>query len=196
MTDADKQEILFYQGSGIQHILNRFMFTEKERKLIEDAIRTSNMSNPRMQLIYDANALLKKVAKTREPIQNQIIDDADTIKAMAKAGAPMPQKRLPFSLYWLLLPLIIGAVLVVKNSKDNNLHSFEEAKAYCKSKNQLLPLSKSDILITGHKIFKGQVFWSNDGNLITFLNDKQESDNQPHHVFCVDMNNIEDLMNY
>jgi len=58
----------FYQNGSAQSALERFNFSEKEEKLIRDAIRTASMLNPRMKLITEADALLKEVAVSREPI--------------------------------------------------------------------------------------------------------------------------------
>jgi len=82
MTKEDKLKIEFYKNGVAEAVLKRFMLTEKEKKLIQDAIRTANMPNPRMKLIDEVDVLLKDVAKFREPI---IIEqnDEDADKAMA-----------------------------------------------------------------------------------------------------------------
>jgi fibrillarin-like rRNA methylase len=82
MTKEDKLKIEFYKNGAAEAVLKRFMFTEKEKKLIQDAIRTANMPNPRMKLIDEVDVLLKDVAKFREPI---IIEQND--KDAAKATA-------------------------------------------------------------------------------------------------------------
>ena len=68
MTKEDELKLKFYKNGTAEAVLERFMFTEKEKKLIQDAIRTANMPNPRMKLIDEVDELLKDVAKFREPI--------------------------------------------------------------------------------------------------------------------------------
>ena len=68
MTDTEKAEIDFYKNGSVESILKRFVFSEQEEKLVRDAIRTANMLNPRMNLIQEADKLLREVAKTREAI--------------------------------------------------------------------------------------------------------------------------------
>ena len=71
MTNREKLEIEFYKNGSAQSVLKRFNFSQKEKRLIEDAIRTATMAHPRMKLIYEADELLKEVAKTREPLPSQ-----------------------------------------------------------------------------------------------------------------------------
>ena len=78
MTKEDELKLKFYKNGAAEAVLKRFMFTEKEKKLIQDAIRTSNMPNPRMKLIDEVDVLLKDVAKSREPI---VIDSETKIAA-------------------------------------------------------------------------------------------------------------------
>jgi len=68
MTDTEKVELEFYKNGSAQSVLKRFKFTKDEEKLIKDAIRTAKRDNPRMQLIYEVDILLKEVAKNREPM--------------------------------------------------------------------------------------------------------------------------------
>ena len=68
MTKIEEVELEFYKNGSAKSVLSRFHFTDEETKLIQDAIRTANMDHPRIALIHQADALLKEVAKTREPI--------------------------------------------------------------------------------------------------------------------------------
>ena len=69
MTDAEKLELKFYKNGSAEDVLKRYVFSEKEEKLVRDAIRTANMAKPRMALIHQADELLKEVAKNRQPIE-------------------------------------------------------------------------------------------------------------------------------
>ena len=68
MTNPEKLELEFYKNGSAQDVLKRFVFNEKEEKLVRDAIRTAHLANPRMKLIRGADALLREVARTREVI--------------------------------------------------------------------------------------------------------------------------------
>jgi hypothetical protein len=68
MTKEEKLELEFYKNGSAESVLARFVFTEKEEKLVRDAMRSAQLAKPRMKLIRDSDELLKKVAKTREPI--------------------------------------------------------------------------------------------------------------------------------
>ena len=71
MTSREKQDIEFYTNGSAQSVLKRFTFSDKEKKLIEDAIRTAKMTMPRMKLIYEADELLREVAKSRKPLPSK-----------------------------------------------------------------------------------------------------------------------------
>ena len=58
----------FYKNGSAKSVLERFVFSEQEKKLVRDAIRTASMANPRMKLIEEADALLRDVAVSREAI--------------------------------------------------------------------------------------------------------------------------------
>lgn len=69
MTKTELVELEFYKNGSAESVLKRFVFSEKEEKLVRDAIRTANMNHPRLKLIYEADKLLKEVAKNRQPIE-------------------------------------------------------------------------------------------------------------------------------
>jgi len=69
MTETERLELEFYKNGSAESVLKRFVFSEKEEKLVRDAIRTAQRANPRMVLKHQADELLKEVAKTRQPIK-------------------------------------------------------------------------------------------------------------------------------
>lgn len=89
MSEAEQQEINFYKYGAAEAVLKRFMFNEKEEKLVRDAIRTANRDNPRMALIHQADELLREVAKTRNPIL-----PAEKTEVSAEAMAKLEVLRL------------------------------------------------------------------------------------------------------
>jgi len=74
MTVDEETDIEFYKGSGAKNVLNRFEFSEEEKKLINNAIRTAHMKYPRMKIIREANDLLKEIAKVRKPKSTDVIN--------------------------------------------------------------------------------------------------------------------------
>ena len=89
MATTEKEDIAFYRNGSAQKVLERFDFSEEEVELINSAIRTANMTHPRMKIIHESNALLKEVAKTREPI---LATSNDTI--LTEANVKMSTMRL------------------------------------------------------------------------------------------------------
>ena len=89
MKDTEKQEIEFYKNGSAEAVLKRFVFSEKEEKLVRDAMRTANMPKPRMALVRQADELLKDVAKTRNPIV-----PAEKTEVSAEAMAKLEVLRL------------------------------------------------------------------------------------------------------
>ncbi len=63
-------DIAFFKGNGVHNILKRYEFSEEERKVVSAAILTARKERPDSRIIARADALLKEVAQTREPIQN------------------------------------------------------------------------------------------------------------------------------
>ncbi len=68
MKETQLVELEFYKNGSAESVLKRFVFSEIEEKLVRDAIRTAQLANPRMKLIRDADALLKEISKSRNPI--------------------------------------------------------------------------------------------------------------------------------
>ena len=89
MTEVEKLGLEFYKNGSAEGVLKRFAFSEKEEKLVRDAIRTAQLASPRMKLIQDADKLLKEVAKTRTPIV-----PTEKTKVSAEAMAKLELLRL------------------------------------------------------------------------------------------------------
>ena len=60
-------QIDFYK-TGVFSVLKRYEFSDKEKQIIEAAILTAKQDKPKMALVEKADALLKMVASSREPI--------------------------------------------------------------------------------------------------------------------------------
>ena len=143
MSTENQQNIAFYQGTALQSVLKRFEFSEDEKELIYSAIRTSKSSKPRMALIHQADALLKEVAKTREPIipksKSEVSAEALAKIELMKFSTASRQEKLDpqeksrsffgfRSKYGILTVIIItlgiiaGQYLIVKPRNDSVQH--------------------------------------------------------------------------
>ena len=136
MTDIQKLDIDFYINGSAQDVLKRFSFSDKEKKLIQDAIRTAKMKTPRMKLIKEADELLKEVAKTREvipakhattiPVEAMVRLDTMKFNAMQpkeeKKGIPffyIPKTKLGRIIFFIMMA-IISAIqyFTIENATD------------------------------------------------------------------------------
>ena len=103
MTKAEKSELEFYKNGSAEAVLKRFVFSEKEEKLVRDAMRTANMPKPRMALIHQADELLKEVARTRQPMEptekTKLSPEAMMniqMESFKQASVEKDDKRIPF----------------------------------------------------------------------------------------------------
>ena len=51
MTREDKHKIEFYSGNAVQSVLEKYTFSNEEKKVIYAAIRTAKKETPSMKLI-------------------------------------------------------------------------------------------------------------------------------------------------
>lgn len=196
MTDTEKLDLQFYKNGSAEAVLKRFAFSEKEEKLIRDAIRTANRAKPIMLLIRQADALLKEVAETRKPIKGVVedIDPEELAKSIAKVTAPEPSKKfLSWFRWWYILVLLafipfLRQIYFEKYEYDyGNKYTYEEAKTYCKAQGKSLPFSILEIRRTGTQIDTNNI-WIKNTDLIKGAGSSSQTDNYKKHVVCVDTN--------
>ena len=72
MTNEEKLLIDFYKNGGALKVLNRYEFSDKERKIINRAILSAKRSRPNLTLIKEADAMLQEAINTRAPLSNDI----------------------------------------------------------------------------------------------------------------------------
>ena len=200
-------QLQFYQNGTALEVLKRYEFSEDERKLIMDAVRTSKMQHPRMKLIEEADALLKEVAKTRKVIATSEVDIEPqyVAKLEAKAIGSVIQKDSPALALIKKLPIlmIIGifvAITVHNMTKveDKSLQpvTFEEAKNICLTKGMVLPLTYNDF---GDKLYqptsKNEIgYWTAEKTIATLPGASYEKDDgKQHYVYCVKRNGTKGL---
>ncbi len=78
--------IEFYKGNAVHSVLNRYEFSDDEKRIVQAAILTAGKSKPSIKLINEADALLNRISKTREPLPISK-ESGDTAITLAKAQA-------------------------------------------------------------------------------------------------------------
>ncbi len=190
--------IEFYRGNAVHAVLQRYKFSDEEKRIIQGAILAARKEKPNLTLIGEADTLLQEVAKTRDPIKSESVDVKAVAKAVGLASVPPAQKKWFSTWYWLLLPVLIIALGKSYDFGDQHMYKYhyEEAKYYCKEQGKLLPLSIADIEAAGYTMRTETSVWSEDGHLLTWIQGKIKSDGQNHHVVCVDVNGKADKLVY
>ena len=139
-----EQSIAFYKGQGIQDVLKRFEFTQDEQKKIDDAIRTSQLLNPRVKLINEVDKFLKEVAKTRQPKQSKVeIETKISTEWNLKMALLEAKKeeivlkkdslKIKFGVIVFILFIIFQIYMQRKNDEKIKNHMIQEQQRYEKS---------------------------------------------------------------
>lgn len=211
MTDEEKLTIEFFKNGSARRVLKRFIFNEEEKKLVEDAIRTAQRANPRMKLVYEADELLKKVAKTRTPIASDTktsrIEEAKIsfVSEQIEAERRREYRPTPFYLSPAFIVPMTGLVITAilnhyMHTRDDpeKLYTYEGAKEYCSKKNAVLPLWITDLPATRHPLRSYKGFWTADGKIIydqeyvvaTGIEKADPKIGEKYYAVCVEENNI------
>jgi hypothetical protein len=147
-------KIDFYRTEAVHTVLKRYEFNEHEKQIIQYAILSAKHDIPDMKAIDKADALLKMVASSREPIK-EIEDPTDRIKNLARLDANYSLKTANLKYDWkvtpvllMLLGMVVTIYLVAQFTKyqqadwyieDRGIHTYTEAKHICKSASDILP---------------------------------------------------------
>ncbi len=187
MNDQEEIDLEFYKNGLAESVLKRYEFSDEEKELIHSAIRTAKMKHPRMQVVEEADALLKEVAKSREVIYHEPIDQESAAKAMALTTAPyFSRHRLPFWVWFLLILLIIATSNIYYMAKDRfSEYSFQEAKAYCHSKDKVLPKDIEALRSSGFEMHQDTQLWAADGTVLESLKGNIPRTKERYPVRCV-----------
>jgi len=187
MTDEEESTLEFYKNGLAERVLKRYEFSEEEQELIHSAIKTAKMKHPRMQVVEEADALLKEVAKSREVIYHEPIDQESAAKALALTTAPyFSRHRLPFWVWPLLIILIIATSNIYHMVKDRFYeYSFQEAKAYCHSEGMVLPKDIEALRSSGFEMRQDTQLWAADGTVLEYLKGNVPHTKERYHVRCV-----------
>ena len=97
-------EIEFYRSNAVHTVLNRYDFSEDEKKIIQAAIVTAKRKNPNMALIVKSDALLKMVATSREPIKEK--ETKESVKNRIRAESQYSHTMAKSKYDWNIKPMV------------------------------------------------------------------------------------------
>lgn len=209
MLNEDQIAIDFYRGSGVQDVLKRYEFSDKENKVILAAILTSRRKTPNMKFIRTADALLKHIAMSRTPIEQnsntsispQILAQFEAMtketkrKSRSKQKESLEVKYMRFADTKILLFAILSAFFIYLSlqyfAKKSLIHipvTFQEAQKICLEQDKKLPLTYADFDDTSKYRYDNIIgYWSRNGTI--YLNKMMpfiENDTQKHYVKCLE----------
>ncbi len=117
MTREELVQVEFYKDGGVKTVLKKYEFNDYEKKIIDDAIFAAASGEPNMKSIEKADALLKMVASSREPIPQEEGEIDHT--GIAKVVADTNMKKYGKPKHFLAEPLdknspvVTGVIFVV-----------------------------------------------------------------------------------
>ncbi len=80
-----KKDINFYRSGEAQKILARYPFSKIEREIIVAAVVSAKKQKPDMRIIQKADALLRMVTSTQEPVSKEEEKQSDAALKLALA---------------------------------------------------------------------------------------------------------------
>ena len=199
MTRKALQKTAFYKGEAVHKVLKRYDFSDNEKQIIEAAILTAKQDRPKMAVIEKADALLKMVASSREPIQQEAIEIDH--KGIAKTVAQTNMKKYkapqsawttpitPSSSYSLHYRILAGVLTYAM--KHHGLYTYEEAVEKCSEKNQVLPLTIDDFMESDYRFNQPAEFWTADGTVMVsqmWRRYQPDPKSDGYSYICVDKN--------
>ena len=115
MTNKDKLLIDFYKNGGAQKVLNRYEFTDEERRLINKAILSAKRPRPNLALIKEADAMLQEVVSLRQPLSSETVFDDNSpasweLSFFARHGLDMGGQ---IKLFLFLTIVLMGLILLI-----------------------------------------------------------------------------------
>ena len=204
MTKEESQEVSFYLGDEAQRILQDDRLSDEEKRVVRAAVLTARKEKPNMQLIYEANMVLKTVSKSKPSI-NATGSQKSSPEALAKIemmSITARQKNASESKGSIMtgglfrgetmvriafLLAIGGSAVVYKYMSASPLHTFEEAKDICQEQGKVMPNSWEN----PNQFFDTEEnkigYWNANGTILfNVLKADGKNDGKEHYVVCVD----------
>ena len=214
MTKEELLKLAFYQGEGVHNVLKRFEFSATEKEIIYLAISASSKKNPNMKPIIKADALLKMVASSREPIE-EIEDPTEKIRKQASLDANYALKTAKLKDNWYVSPvslMLLGAVILVFFTvqftksyqadwyvNEYGKMPYSEAVKKCKQKDDKIPtVAQVNEVYTQNNVFQkigmyfnNKDYWVNENgeSMVYQIRDtsaQEASADELHEVMCLD----------
>lgn len=209
-------KVEFYSGSAVHSVLKRYEFSDEEKKIIQAAMLTARKEKPKMALIDEADALLKTISTTRDPLP-EVLDPVTTKKAQlshALAQANLQSKgdgRRDKATVYFLIAMFALALLTIQLTKsyqarwdttEHGKHTYAQAVQICKRHGDSLPTAvqlneiykESSIFGKATMYFNNTPYWiqSSDTAMTYSIRDKQAQEtgnNDMYDALCVDDTN-------
>ena len=146
-------KVAFYSGSAVHSVLKRYAFSDEEKKIIQAAILTARKEKPKMSLIDEADALLKTVSSTRDPLpeveDKVMIQKAQLSHSLAQANlqSKSDDRRGKATIYFAIAMFAL-ALLTMQLTKsyqarwataEYGQHTYDEAVEICQHHRDSLP---------------------------------------------------------
>lgn len=204
MTREERQEVEFYLGDEAQRILQGNKLSDEEKRVVRAAVLTARKEKPNMQLIYEANMVLKTVSKSKPSINatggqrsspEALVEiEMMSIAARHKNASESKGSIMTGGLFRgeaivriAFLLAIGGSAVAYKYMSASSLHTFEEAKEICQERGKVLPNGWEN----PNQFYDTEEnkigYWNADGTILfNTLKADGKNDYKKHYVVCVD----------
>ncbi len=193
-------DLEFYKSGRAERVLERYDFSDDERKVVEAAVRSAQSSRPRLQIIEKADLILKTVAKTQKPKEIESSDEGlsketeVTLNMMQFQGdktedETLSSSKIPFNIK--VMVVVAGVILLITwiepIYKKMHLFTYSEAVTHCKEMGKTLPKSAGDHKVLSNlKDIESAGYWGSSKKVIFPFQGEMPDDGQKHLVLCVD----------
>ncbi len=217
MTREEEAKIAFYRGEAVYAVLKRYKFSDTEKQIIQDAILSTKRNTPNMKAITKADALLKMVSSSREPIK-EVEDSEESVKNRIRAETKYSHTMAKSKHEWNVKPVLLmiaGMLFIVfllaqftKSQQadwyieDHGVHTYSEAREICKNNRDILPTvsqmnevyEQSNIFTRIPEYFSNKGYWVDTGNKpkVYRIRDNEAIEMTPDNLYevrCLDHTN-------
>jgi len=213
----NNSKIDFYRTNAVHSVLKRYEFNENEKQIIQDAILSAKRNTPNMKTIVKADALLRMVSSSREPIK-EVEDSEESVRNRIKVESKYSHAMAKFKYDWNVKPVLLVAagmffivILAVQFTKsqqadwhieDHGEHTYIEAREICKKHREILPTvsqmnqvyEQSIIYTRIPQYFANKSYWIDAGSkpMIYRIRDDEAIEATPDNLYgvrCLDSAN-------
>lgn len=204
MTAQERQETEFYRGESVQQMLQSDQLSNEEKRVVRAAILTARKEKPNMQIIYEANMVLKSVSKSKPSISttgsqkstSEALAKIEMMSISARQNDASQSKRNSMTGGLLrgetmvriaFLLAIGGSAVVYKYLSTSSVYTFAEAQAICQKQGKVLPNSWENPALLYPTEQNEVGYWGADGQILFHIQKGfGKDDGKGHNVLCVD----------